>query len=121
MKDYNHIDTMKRGEFEIIIDTLPEDTPVGDCFDPTAYDIAEIERKIDNGTYEWFILRVRVMLDGHGMGSAYLGGCLYENPKDVLTDGTADDSIHEAMQEATRNAIRLRERLNAMQFINTCL
>jgi len=98
-----------------VIDTLPEDTPVDACFDPTAYDIAEIERKIDNGTYEWFILRVRVLLDGHGMGSAYLGGCLYENAKEVMANGTAHDVIHEAMGEALRTAESLREKLNAME------
>jgi hypothetical protein len=46
------------------------------------------------------MLRVRVLLDGHELGSAYLGGMLYEDPKECLTDGSAEDMIYEAIAEA---------------------
>ena len=60
------------------------------------------------------MLRVRVLFDGHELGSHYLGGCLYENAKDVLTDGTAEDCIAEALIEARGEVRRLKERLNAI-------
>jgi hypothetical protein len=70
-------------------------------------DIAEILQKINDYTYDWFMLRVRVMAEGVELGSAYLGGCLYEDPKDVLTDGTAEDMIYEAMAEAKAHVYKV--------------
>jgi hypothetical protein len=54
------------------------------------------------------------MLDGHEMAGANLGGCLYENAKDILTDGTADDLIFQAMQDAEDEVRRLRNRLDQL-------
>jgi hypothetical protein len=53
------------------------------------------------------MLRVRVLVEGLELGSSYLGGCLYENPKEVITDGTADDLLDEAMREAKSQVYRL--------------
>jgi hypothetical protein len=36
-----------------------------------------------------------------------LGGCLYENVRDVLTDGTAEDLIAQAMVTARREVYRM--------------
>jgi hypothetical protein len=107
MRYYDHLATMQRDGFEIIVDKTYEDLHPKDCFDDTVTDIAALCSKIDSYDLDWFMLRVRVMLDGHELGSHYLGGCLYENAADVLKDGTAEDCIAEALYEARREAHRL--------------
>jgi hypothetical protein len=54
------------------------------------------------------MLRVRVLFDGLELGSAYLGGCLYENANEILSDGTAEDILGEAMKEAKERVINLK-------------
>lgn len=107
MRYYDELTTLQRDGFEIIVDKTYEDLSPRDCFDDAVTDIDEICRKIDSYDLDWFMLRVRVMLDGHELGSHYLGGCLYENAKDVLTDGTAEDCIYAALEEARKEARRL--------------
>lgn len=106
---YEKLDSFERNGFEIIIDKTWDETDPRDCFDTE--DVAEICRKIDNETYDWFMLRVRVFFDGHEMGSHYLGGCCYDDAKDVLTDGTAEDCISQAMDEAKTEIQRLKSKL----------
>jgi hypothetical protein len=107
---YDTLAEFERDGFTVIVDKTWEDLPVRDMFDDTCHDIKEIERKIDNGTYEWFMMRVRVLVEGLEMGSAYLGGMLYEDPKECLTDGTAEDMIYEALTEAKRDVYRLKQK-----------
>jgi hypothetical protein len=107
MRYYDELATLQRDGFEIIVDKSYEDLSPRDCFDDTVTDIEEICRKIDSYDLDWFMLRVRVMLDGHELGSHYLGGCLYERAEDVLTDGTAEDCIYAALEEARVEARRL--------------
>jgi len=112
MRYYDHLATMQRDGFEIIVDKTYEDLSPRDCFDDTVTDIDEICRKIDSYDLDWFMLRVRVMLDGHELGSHYLGGMLYEDPKECLTDGSAEDCIYAALEEARKEARRLIGSLN---------
>jgi hypothetical protein len=116
MRHYDEIARLERDGFEIIVDKTWEDISLSHCFDDECYDIAEMEAKVNNYDLDWFMLRVRVMLDGHELGSHYLGGCLYDWNKvnDVLTDGTAEDCIYEAMNEAKAEVKRLKEKLNAL-------
>jgi hypothetical protein len=107
MRYYDHLATMQRDGFEVIVDKSWEDLNPRDCFDDSVTDIDEIIKDIDRGHLDWFMLRVRVMLDGHELGSAYLGGMLYEDPTECLTDGSAEDMICEAIAEAKREARRL--------------
>ena len=107
---YDTLAEYQRDGFTVIVDKTWEDIAVRDCFDDSCHDIREIERKIDNGVYEWFMLRVRVLVEGLEMGSHYLGGCLYERPEEVLTDGTAEDCIWEALKEAKRDVYRLKQK-----------
>ena len=102
---YETIAEFERDGFDIVVDKTYEDMPPYDCFE--ADDIDEISRKIDNGTYDWFMLRVRVMVEGLELGSAYLGGCLYSDAKEVLTDGIAEDLIAGALIEAKSKVYRL--------------
>jgi hypothetical protein len=107
MRYYDHLATMQRDGFEVIVDKSWEDLNPRDCFDDTVTDIDAIIKDIDRGHLDWFMLRVRVMLDGHELGSAYLGGMLYEDPAECLTDGSAEDMIYQAMEEARVEARRL--------------
>ncbi len=111
-----HYDTLAeftRGPFLIIVDKTPEDMHPRDSFETD--DVAEICRKIDNGTYDWFMMRVRAFFDGHEMGSAYLGGCCYEDALEIVTDGTAEDFVEQALKEA-REAVRsLKTKLDALE------
>jgi hypothetical protein len=62
------------------------------------------------------MLRVRVLVEGLELGSHYLGGCLYEDPREVLTDGTAEDCIYEAMKEAKSHVYRLSRKFTELSY-----
>ena len=113
MRHYDELACYDRDGFEIIVDKTWEDIHPDQLFEPE--DVAEVCRKIDQGIYDWFMLRVRVLLDGYELGSAYLGGCCYEDASAVLTDGTAEDKINEALAEAMVEVRRLKERLSAVE------
>ena len=105
---YDELARYERNGFDIIVDKTYEDMHPRDHFEDDNMD--EIIRKIDNGTYDWFMLRVRVLVEGLELGSAYLGGCLYEDPREVLTDGVAEDFIAEAMKEAKTKVYALSKK-----------
>jgi hypothetical protein len=107
---YDELARYERDGFTVIVDKSWEDLAVRDIFDDTCHDIKEIERKIDNGTYDWFFVRVRAMVEDLEMGSAYLGAMLYENPADCLTDGCVEDMIYEALTEAKKDVYRLKQK-----------
>jgi hypothetical protein len=50
------------------------------------------------------------MVDSLEMGSHYLGGCLYKDAREVLTDGTAEDCIGEALHEAKREVYKYKQK-----------
>ena len=110
-RHYEHLATYQRDGFEVIVDKTWEDIHPRDLFDDTCYDIDDMCRKIDRGDLDWFMLRVRALVDGHELGSAYVGGFLYEDAREVLTDGTAEDMIWEALAEARKNGLALKDRL----------
>jgi len=110
MRDYYHLATYERDGFTVIVDKTWEDVAISDCFDDSCYDIADMERKVNNCDLDWFMLRVRVMVEGLELGSHYLGGCLYEDARDVLTDGTAEDCIGEALYEAKREVYKYKQK-----------
>ena len=114
MRDYIELARYERDGFDVIVDKTWEDISLRDCFDDSCYDIAEMEQKVNDCVLDWFMLRVRVMLDGHEMGSHYLGGCLYEDAREVLTDGTAEDCISEALHEAKKAVYPLMRKLQAI-------
>jgi hypothetical protein len=111
---YEELASYDREGFFVVVDKTWEDIAVRDCFDDTCYDIKDMERKVNDGDLDWFMLRVRVMLDGHELGRTYLGGCMYEDAHEVLTDGTAEDLIAEALIEARGEVRRLKEKLDAL-------
>lgn len=109
MRHYDTIAEQQRGPFKIIVDKTWEDLNPRDMFEEE--DCDEICRKIDNCTYDWFMLRTRVLWEGHELAANYLGGCLYEDAKEVLTDGVADDQIWSTLQEARDELVKLQEKI----------
>lgn len=107
MRHYDHLATYQREGFEVIVDKTWEDIAIRDCFDDSCYDIKDMERQVNAGDLDWFMLRVRVLHKGHELGSHYLGGCMYKDAREVLADGTAEDCIWEAMHEAREEARKL--------------
>jgi hypothetical protein len=111
MEHYIELARYERNGFDIVVDMTGEYMHPNESFDGSVHDINEICRKIDEGFYDWFVLRARVLLDGYEFGSFSIGGMLYENPADTLTDGTAEDCIQEALAEAKVAVKKLRTRL----------
>lgn len=113
-KWYDELARYEREGFEIIVDKTWEDINPRDCFDDECYDIDQINSDIDHGNLDWFMLRVRVLVEGHELGASYLGGCLYKDAKEVLTDGTAEDVIYDAMEQAKKEVYPLMQKLQAI-------
>ncbi len=107
MRHWEELLKEQRDGFDIIVDKSWEDIHPSDLFDDSITDIEELCQKIDNCQLDWFMLRGRVLLDGHELGSEIVGGFLYEDAREVLTDGMAEDLIHSAMIEAKEEARRL--------------
>jgi hypothetical protein len=119
MRDWTELLREPRMGFEIIVDKTWEDIPLDHLFDTSIdpdtgkpyYDVKDMARKIDNCDLDYFMLRARVLLDGHEMGSHIVGGFLYEDARETLKDGMAEDLIHCAMYEAKTEVLRLRSKL----------
>ena len=113
---YDTLAQFERDGYDIIVDKTYEDLNPRDSFDDSVCDVDEIIKDIDRGHLEWFMLRVRVLVEGLELGSAYLGGCLYEDPREILTDGTAEDFIAEAMVEAKSQVYRLSRKFTELSY-----
>ena len=107
MQHYDHLATYERDGFSIIVDKTYEDMHPRDSFDDSCHDIDEICKDIDRGHFEWFALRVRVLVEGLELSREHLGGCLYEDPREILTDGGAEDIIDSVMTDAKKQVYRL--------------
>lgn len=114
MRYYDELATFERDGFTVIVDKTWEDIDpwdqLSECFDSEK----QLREDIDSGKYDWFMLRVRVFIEGLELGNAYLGGCLYEDAREVLTDGTADDIIDEAMRGAKLVVYPLMKKLQVI-------
>jgi hypothetical protein len=119
MRDWTELLREQRLGFEIVVDKTWEDIPLDHLFDTSIdpdtgkpyYDVKDMARKIDRCDLDYFMLRARVLLDGHEMGSHVVGGFLYEDAREVLRDGMAEDLIYQAMSEAKTEVLRLRSKL----------
>ena len=107
MRYYDTLAEYEREGYTVIVDKTYEDLNPRDQFDESCTDIEEIIKDIDRGHLEWFMLRVRVLVEGLELSSEYLGGMLYEDPKECLTDGSAEDLISEAIADAKKQVYRL--------------
>jgi hypothetical protein len=111
MRYYDELARYERDGFEVVVDKTWEDIHPRDCFDDSVTDIEQLCKDIDENRLDWFMLRVRVLIDGHELSSEYLGGCCYEDARGVLTDGTSEDLIVEAMHHAHVEARKLIAKL----------
>ena len=119
-RHYDELARYERDGFDVIVDKTWEGIPLADLFDTSIdpdtgkpyFDVEDMSRKIDRCELDYFMLRVRVLLQGHELGSHYVGGFLYEDASEVLRDGVAEDMIYEAMLEAREEARKLVGFLN---------
>ena len=98
----------------IVVDRTYCDMDPADLFDDSCWDVNEMKEKISNGFYDWFDLRVRVLVEGLEVGYASAGGYLYEDAMEVFKDGTAQDLIDEAVADAQRKFYALGRKFTAL-------
>ena len=111
---YDLLSEEQRGPFTVIVDKTWEDLHPNDCFDESVTDIKDICRKIDSCELDWFMLRVRVLFEGHELAAEHVGGFLYEDAREVLRDGTAEDLIESATAAAHTAAAELFHKLQRL-------
>jgi len=116
MRHYEELASYEREGYEIIVDKSWEDLDPKDSFDESCYDIKELYADIESGKLDWFMLRVRVLVEGLELDSEYLGGCLYADAREVLTDGTAEDLIAQSMANAKQQVYRLYKKFQDLSW-----
>ncbi len=107
MRYWDELLREQRGDLEIVVDKSWEDCSIRDLFDDTVFDIKEMEDKVNSGELDWFMLRARVFVEGLEVGSHVVGGFMYEDARETLRDGTAEDLIYCAVEEAKAQFYRL--------------
>ena len=98
----------------IVVDRTYCDMDPADMFDDSCWDVNEMKEKISNGFYDWFDLRVRVLVEGLEVGYAACSGYLYEDAMEVFKDGTAQDLIDEAIADAQHKFYALGRKFTAL-------
>ena len=119
---YDTLAEYDRDGFHIIVDKTYEDLDPKDMFDDSIdpdtgkpyFDMDQIYSDINNGNLDWFMLRVRVLAGGVELGTDYVGGFLYKDAREVLTDGVVEDMIYTAMQEAKTQVRELADQFCQM-------
>ena len=122
MRYYDTLAEYDRDGFNVIVDKTWEDCHPSDLFDTSLdpdtgkpyYDVNEICAKIDRGDLDWFMLRVRVMHEDVELAVDYVGGFLYEDAREVLTDGVAEDMIESALAQARARVPELIQGLSKL-------
>ena len=71
-------------------------------------------QQIDRGDLDYFMLRVRVLFEGHELAAEHVGCFLYEDAREVLRDGTAEDMIGTAVEQARTAAAELFHKLQQL-------
>jgi len=85
--------------FEIVLSVTPEDMPPD--WDETEEQRAETLRKINDGTWAYFVARVEARKEGITLGTTYLGGCCYDSVEQFVKDGDSyGDMVAEAIIDA---------------------
>ncbi len=107
MRYWDELLREERGDLEIVVDKSWEDCSIRDLFDDTVFDIEDMQEKVNSGELDWFMLRARVFVEGLEVGDAIVGGFMYEDAREVLKDGTAEDLIYQAIEEAKPKFYRL--------------
>jgi hypothetical protein len=110
MRYYDELAVYERNGFDIIVEKTYEDTHPNDLFDDCVSDIKQLCEDIECGNLDWFILRVRVLVEGLEIGSSSVGGCLYKDAREVLTDGLAENEISVALAEAKTQVYKYKQK-----------
>jgi hypothetical protein len=116
MDYWYEVKRFKQNQFDVIVDWTYEHAALGDCFDETVTDLESMIDRCNRGIDTHYIARVRVMYDGHEMGSATLGSCYAYgcDPEDDINAGISgylEDMIYEAMDDARTEAVKMLDRL----------
>ena len=114
MRYWDELLREQRGDLEIVVDKSWEDMPIRDLFDDSCYDIKEMEDKVNSGQLDWFMLRARVFVEGLEISDAIVGGFMYEDARETLRDGTAEDLIYQAIEDAKPRFYRLSKAFAAL-------
>ena len=114
MRYWDELLREQRGDLEIVVDKSWEDIPIRDLFDDSCYDIKEMEDKVNSGQLDWFMLRARVFVEGLEISDAIVGGFMYEDARETLRDGTAEDLIYQAIEAAKPQFYRLSKAFAAL-------
>ena len=120
MRHYTTLAEYDRAGFNIIVDKTWEDLPLEDLFDTTIdpdtglpyHDVHKMYADIELGNLDYFMLRVRAMYEDVELAVNYVGGFVYEDAMDVLTDGTAEDMISETIEDAKKRVTQILEGLS---------
>jgi len=106
-KHYETIHTEDTQGFHIVFSVSWEDMHPRDSFDDSCHDIEDICRKIDDGTYVWFMARVEAFRHGILLASDYLGGCLYESYCKFIDDAYYEDMVDNVIRESKQTLEKL--------------
>jgi hypothetical protein len=113
---YDTIAEFSRDGYDIIVDKSWEDLDPKDLFDDSVSDIKQIYEDINSGNLDWFMLRVRVLVEGLELAEEFLGGCLYKDAREVLSDGTAEDLIDTALDQAEARVYHLSRKFTELSY-----
>ena len=116
MRHYEELAEYEREGYTIIVDKSWEDMDPKDSFDDECWNMKQMYADIESGKLDWFMLRVRVLVEGLELDSEYLGGCLYEDARECLTDGTAEDLIAQSMANAKQQVYRLYKKFQDLSW-----
>jgi hypothetical protein len=116
MRHYEELAEYEREGYTIIVDKTWEDMDPKDSFDDECWNMKQMYADIESGKLDWFMLRVRVLVEGLELDSEYLGGCLYEDARECLTDGTAEDLITQSMANAKQQVYRLYKKFQDLSW-----
>jgi len=113
---YDTVAEFEREGYTIIVDKSYEDIDPKDLFDDSISDIKQIYQDINSGELDWFMLRVRVLVEGLELAEEFLGGCLYKDAREVLSDGTAEDIIDQALTHAQGRVYALSRKFTELSY-----
>ena len=114
---FYEVETWQEDFYTITVDWWYEDVPIRDMFDDTVSDVAEMERRCNEGVDTHFITRVRVFyreyeVANDTLGSCYASGC---DPEEEILEnrlgGYFDDMLEEARAAADEELIRLNREI----------
>ena len=99
------------GPFRVFVYVNDEDIDPKDIFPADSNPVEKICKEIENGDKIWVIARAEVWCKGVELGSANMGGLLYNDHKELIEEvceNDCHDIVHEALKEARATMKYLR-------------